>query len=296
LAGEDVKVHVLREGGRVELRQTTADAEGRYRLEGLDTAGDLQYLPVVEYQGGLYFATPLKLADESRRTADITVYEATQSDQWIAFESSNLLVQNVAPARLEVMEMGAVANVGDRTYVGLEAPGEPRTTLRFSVPAGAREVEPQFGFLLNDLTPAPNGFLVGGAVPPGRHQLAYRYSLAPRSERLEVSRRLDYPTMSFNLYVPDIGLQVTAPQLQPQGAADFGGRRFLLYSGQNLPRGTEVKVVFSGLPVAAGAAAEMLTWPLLGSGSAVLLGGLALAYRRRTERIVSPKPAHPESS
>lgn len=280
-AGVPVNVHVLRDGERVELRPTVADAGGRYRLDGLETAGNLQYLAVVEYQGGLYFAAPLKLAEEHRKTADITVYEATSSDQWIAFERANLLVQNVAPARLEVMEMGAVANVGDRTYVGQGPSGEARSTLRFSVPAGARELEPQFGFLLNDLTPTPKGFLVGGPVPPGRHQLAYRYNLPSRSDRLEVSKLLDYPTMSFNLYVPDIGVQVTSPQLQPQGQADFGGRRFLLFTAQNLPRGTELKIVFNGLPTPGGSLAEMLTWPLLGVGSAVMLAGIGLVYRRR---------------
>src|SRR5215218_811493 len=129
--GQTVVLHIVGDDDRVERRQVTTDPEGHYRFEGLETAPGMRYLPVVEYQGAPYFPRPLMLAEQPRQTAGITVYEATSGDQWIAYERANLLDQNVGPSRLDIMEMGAVANVGDRTYVGSEAPpGAPRPTLR----------------------------------------------------------------------------------------------------------------------------------------------------------------------
>ena len=281
-AGLTVVLHIVDEQKRVERRQTTTDEDGRYRFEGLETALGFGYLPVVEYQGALYFPRPLRLAEQPRQTADITVYEATGSDQWIALERSNLLIQDVVPDRLDVMEMGAVANVGDRTYVGPEAPpGAARPTLRFSFPPGARNVTPQAGFAPGELTPTANGYTAASPVVPGRHQLAFSYSLPFGSDRLEITKRLDYPTASFNLYVPDLGLQFESPQLKPQGRADLGGRSFLLYSAQNLTAGTELTIRLGGLPTSGGSLAQRLGPPILGFGCAALLAALFVAFRRR---------------
>jgi hypothetical protein len=280
-----VVLHIVSEGDRVERRQATTDSDGRYRFEGLDTGTGTRYLPLVEYQGAAYFPRPISLAEPAsgaRQSADITVYEATSSDQWIAHERANLLVQNVAPGRIELLEMGSLANVGERTYIGPDAPaGGERQTLRFSVPAGASDLAPQAGFGPNDISATPGGFAISSPVWPGRHQFAYSYSLPVSTERLQIGKRLEYPTVAFNLYVPDVGLRVDSPQLRPRGQTELGGQKLLLYSAENLPRGTELRLQLSGLPSAPGSAAAGLAWPILGLGSAALLGGLGLAYRRR---------------
>jgi hypothetical protein len=178
--------------------------------------------------------------------------------------------------------MGSLANVGDRTYVGPDSPpGRERQTLRFSLPAGASDLAPQAGFGPNDIWATPDGFAISSPVWPGRHQFAYSYSLPVSTERLEIGKRLEYPTVAFNLYLPDVGLRVDSPQLRPRGQTDMGGQKFLLYSAENLPRGTELRLQLSGLPPVPGSAAAGLAWPILGLGSAALLGGLGLAYRRR---------------
>ena len=285
-AGLSITLHVL-DGDKVERRQATTDGDGRYRFEGLDTSPGPKYLPVVEYRGATYYPRPLSFTDPASAaplTADITVYEPTGSDQWVAFERANLLVQGVEPDRLDLMEMGSLANVGDRTYVGAEAsPGSPRPTLRFSVPSGAVNLAPQFGFAPNDFSPDPAGFSIASPVVPGRHQLAFSYSLPVTDGRIRLEKRLDYPTMSFNLYVPDVGLQVDTSLLEPQGPADFGGQKYLVYTAQNLARGAELSIKIGGLPSSAagdGLGAQP-AWPLLGVASLVLLAGLAVAYRRR---------------
>ena len=113
-----VTLHIVGEGDQVQRRATTTDQDGRFSFSGLDTSAGLKYLPTVDYQGTLYFDQVVSLAEQPEQTAAITVYEGTTTDQLIAFERSNLLVQNIAPNRLDLMEMGSVANVGDRTYLG----------------------------------------------------------------------------------------------------------------------------------------------------------------------------------
>jgi hypothetical protein len=284
-AGATVVLHVVA-GERVERRETIAGEQGEYRFDGLSTEPGPKYLPVTEFQGALYFGQPLSLAEQSSQTADISVYESTRSDQWIALQRTNLLIQNVGPSRLDVMEMGAVANVGERTYIGPEAAAEAVVpTLQFSLPAGATGLAPQLGFAPNTLIPGTDGFGIQSPIVPGRHQLAYSYVLPFGSDRLEIRKRVDYPALSFNLYVPDLGLGVHSPQLKPQGAADFGGQKFQLYSAENLPRGTELQIVLTGLPSTGGLRLESFSWPILLAGGSTLAAGIILAYRRRTSKL-----------
>jgi hypothetical protein len=284
-----VILHIVADGDRVERRQAATDGDGRYRFEGLDTASTVKYLPVVEYGGAMYYTRPLSLAEQANQTADITVYDSTNSDESILYERANLLVRGISAARMDVMEMGAVTNAGDRTYIGPNAPpGAPRPTLNFSIPPGATEVAPQLGFAPGDISPTPDGFTIASPILPGRHQLAFSYSLPFSMDRLQVNKRLEYPTVSFNVYVPDTGLRIESPQLVPQGQTDFGGQKFLLYSAQNLRRGTELGIQVGGLPVAREAGTGRLAWPILLAGSSALLIGLAVTYRRRLTTKLPP--------
>jgi 5-hydroxyisourate hydrolase-like protein (transthyretin family) len=280
--GIPVTLHIVGEGDQVQRRDTTTDQDGRFSFSGLDVSAGLKYLPTVDYQGTLYFDRVVSLADQPEQTVAITVYEGTTTDQLIAFERSNLLVQNIAPNRLDLMEMGSVANLGDRTYVGAEpAAGAARATLLVAVPPGAVDLAPQAGIRPTDLTSTPTGFALNSPILPGRHQLAFSYSLPYSSDRLIISKRLTYPAASFTLYLPDVGLQVNSPQLEAGGQTELGGQKFLQFSGQNLPRGTELWIELANLPTSGSSAVDRLTAPMLAVGGLALLAGVALVGCRR---------------
>jgi hypothetical protein len=285
--GSQVVLHVVTDDQRVDRQVAPLDDAGRFSFEGLETGPSVKYLPSVEYGGTLYFARPLSLSGQQRQSVEITVYESTRTPQWIAFERSNLLIQGIATDRLDVMEMGALANAGDRTYLGPEAPaGVASPTLRFWLPSGAYDLAPQAGFLPNDVSVGQGGFTTSSPVTPGRHQLAYGYSLGFAGDRLELVKRLEYPTLNFNLYVPDIGLRVESAQLAPVGPAELGGQRFVVYSAQSLPAGTQLQVRLIGLPSSA-PSGQALVWSVLGLGCVVLGIGVYAVYRRR---VVADSP------
>ena len=60
---------------------------------------------------------PFQLQDQSTYQADITVYDATTADDAIQLERLNLLVMGADQGIVQLMEMGALVNNGDRTFV-----------------------------------------------------------------------------------------------------------------------------------------------------------------------------------
>src|SRR6185436_18086727 len=88
----------------------------------------------------------------------ITVYESTPIAEGLSFERLNMLVVDVTPTAMSIMEMGAVTNASDKTFAAdPQATGSART-LRFALPPGATDVAPQAGLPQDSLESTPDGF------------------------------------------------------------------------------------------------------------------------------------------
>ena len=282
-SGVTVTVHVLRDRAKIGEQLVQTDDGGGFHLEGLSTGPGAVYFPIVEYGGAAYFPErPIVLDQAPEQRVEIRVFEPTNLDDAIAFDRANMLITAVNPGALTVLEMGAVVNGADRTYVGTAAGDGPPATLRFALPRGASEVTPQAGLPPAALVGTADGFFSTNPILPGRHELALSYQVPFEGSTLDIAKRLEYPTAAFNLYVPATAVSVVSPQLTAAGTSEMGGQRYQVYGAQGLPGGSQIALRFSGLPASAGARAQQLGFAVLGFG-VVGLGGAALfALRRRS--------------
>jgi hypothetical protein len=288
-----VTVHIFKDRSRVGERTVQTDPSGHFVLDGLEAAAGYVYFPIVEYGGASYFPDrPVALDGADSKSVEIRVFEPTQTPDAIAFDRTNLLVLNTSPTALLVMEMGAVVNRSDRTYVGAAGEDGRPTTLRFSLPRGATQVAPQAGLPPDDLVPTPDGFQTANPVVPGRQELAFSYQLPYSSSTLDLAKRLEYPTGTFNLYLPDTGLTAVSPHLTYQGTSELGGQRYQLYSAQGLPAGAAIAIRLGGLPAPDIPRPQQLGLIVLGASAALLGGATAVAIRRRRRANAALAPAH----
>jgi MYXO-CTERM domain-containing protein len=121
-------------------------------------------------------------------------------------------------------------------------------------------------------------------VFPGRQELAFSYQLPYNGDRVAIDKVLAYPVGTFAVYVPEGGLELSSPTLQPQGATELGGRRYQLYTATDLNRGDRISAQISGISAAINGPQPPMTAPLMvASGATLLMVGLggAFAWRRR---------------
>lgn len=280
-AGLAVTVHVFQDRVKVGERTVETDSAGHFVVEGLEIGPRYVYFPTVEYGGASYFpARPIELDGAMPTDVEIRVYEPTDAEDVLAFERSNFLVLDVTPQALSIMEMGAVANRSDRTYVGGATTGGTPPTLRFNLPAGAIDVSPQAGLSATALEGTRDGFVSTSPILPGRHEIAFSYRLPFTSPTLDISRRQEYPTATFNLFIPDTGLTVTSAELRSLGINELGGQRYQVYSAQGLTRGSQLSIRLAGLP-AIGLVTQQVGAVILGSSAIALSGATFYALRRR---------------
>lgn len=267
---------------------TQVDADGRYAFSGLDRDPNLVYLAVARYQNVNYPSdTPFQLQDQANLQADIGVYDATNADDAIQLESLNVLVMGADQGFVQCMEMGALVNTGDHTFVTPNPQDQQLArAIKFALPIGALGVQMQTGFTDQDVIPAVGGVQVTAPIPPGRHQFAMSFQLPYNASSVDLSLQLPYATGTFNVYVPDTGLKLENTPLRAAGPTQMGGQSYTLYSVSNVPRATMIGGQLANLGASGGIAPTQLSLVSLGVVLFVIGGGVLLFGGR-------PRPAAP---
>ena len=268
-----------------------ADASGHYTFTNVDRDPNIVYLTVAKYQNVNYPADqPFQLQDQPTAQADIAVYDATTQDDGIQLESLNLLVMGASQGLVQCMEMGALLNNSDRTFVTANPQDQQlANAIKFALPKGALSVQMQTGFSDQDVIPAIGGIQVTTPIPPGRHQFAMSFQLPYNSSDVDVSLQVPYPTSSFSMYLPDTGLKLRGSPLQDGGPTQLGGQNYALYTAANIAKSTMIGGSLTGLGGATGLAGNQLALISLGVVLFVIGGGVIL-FGGRLSRASSIEP------
>ncbi|MFN0072317.1 MAG: carboxypeptidase-like regulatory domain-containing protein [Chloroflexota bacterium] len=295
LGGVTVTLASLKESGWQTERTTTADATGRFTFGELMRDPSTIYLPIASHDGAWYYPPqPVSLAEAPSASIEITVYDATRTDDALRYDRAAILVAGIQPEALMLMEMSGLSNTEPRTVIGTEEPNGGRAiSARFPLPAGAIGFQPQRGMIESQLISTPEGMGLIWPVFPGRQELAFSYQLPYRGDRAVIDKVLAYPVGTLSVYVPEGGLELASDKLQPQGGTELGGRRYQLYTATELNRGDRISAQITGMSAALTGPQPSFTAPLLvASGATMLLAGLGAAFgwRRKSGARTRSKP------
>jgi hypothetical protein len=271
-----------------------ADANGHYVFNGVDRDPNNVYLTVARFQNVNYPSDqPFQLQDQPNAQADIAVYDATGADDGIQLESLNLLVMGAQQGMLQCMEMGALLNNSDHTFVTANPQDQAlANAVKFALPKGALSVQMQAGFSDQDVIPSLGGIQVTSPIPPGRHQFAMSFQLPYSGSDVDVSMQIPYPTGSYSMYLPDTGVKLQGSPLQAGGPTQLGGQSYSLYTAANVAKATMIGGTLSGLGgTAGGLAPNQLALLSLGVVLFVIGGGVILfGGRLRGPRFTPREP------
>ncbi len=286
VSGKTITLASLRESGWQTERATTTDTQGHFSFAGLPLDGTTLYLPIAGHEGAWYYpAQPVSLTDSPGAQVEITVYDATQTDAALRYERSAMLIAGIQPAALTVMEMSGLSNTEPKTVIGTDPTGAGQAiSARFPLPTGAIGFQPQRGIIDSQLIPTQDGMGLIWPIFPGRQELAFSYQLPYNGDNVAIDKVLAYPVGTFAVYVPEGGLELSSPVLQPQGATELGGRRYQLYTATDLSRGDRISAQITGINAVMTGPQPSITAPLMvASGATLMLAGLgaAFAWRRR---------------
>ncbi|MGB3903854.1 MAG: carboxypeptidase-like regulatory domain-containing protein [Anaerolineae bacterium] len=280
LEGLPVTLWLFTGQGAESSLETTTDAEGRFRFEGLDTEG-YGYQFEVEYVGVKYGSEVMAFPEgEDLISIPFTVFESTTSDEDLSVERTHLIF-DFEPGTIQVQEVQIFFNAGNTTYVGPTGE-EGATTAHFTLPEGASAVQLMDGLMECCVVETDTGFASTRPIYPGSRQFVFTYELRHQSTTYDLPREIAYPIGSLDVLIADVGVEVEASGLTSQESLSVEGGDYLHLTAHDLTSADQVVLRFASLPLevapteSAATAPTVPTWAVL--GLAILAVFVALAY------------------
>lgn len=257
LAGTPITLTIATaSGGQPNERTVAADADGRFRFDGVPISTGAFYLLKIVYDGGNYFrevefAASVTAVD----SGPIEVYPAVRGEGAFYVPRMNTLMTATDQTGAQLVETGGYLNDTDRAYIG-RAGAADAVTVRFGLPVGAFNLEPAQGLNRDTLVqvdePPLLGFATVEAIPPGDHQFAFIYQLQSQNGAIGIDRVFPYRTDLYTLYLP------TGVRLESGGSSvpirDSGvqqlqnGQQFRVFTATNIPAGGRLTARLTNLP------------------------------------------------
>ncbi len=291
VADQEITLKTYRDDTEVASATTRTDAEGRFIFTALAPEADYSYNITLIFQEAGYDGERFGFSPgETTKTVQMTVYDATSSDEAIKVDISHTVIY-IDSGRLLVKELYLFINDTDRTYIGSkrDAADEIRQTLRFSLPDGATglQLEPAGDLMECCIRDSDDGFVDSMPVFPGFRNIAYSYSVSFAVGDYTLMRRVHYPIGLYELLVQDVGVRVTSDQMATSELLEFEGMRFNYLAGQGLAVGDVLVVNISDLPPTGDRVTAV--WVALVLGLLTFGFGLSYLLRRKRLQPVSPR-------
>ena len=252
VAGQSVTLQMAQGQNASDLKTVTTDAHGMFSFSGLNTDKTISYAIYTLYQKAQYVSDLVSLSDKPVQQVNLYVFDATTSVKNIAVVQANILI-NQADAQhglLSVTENFVFENLGLTTYVGsLQANGQKPNALRFSLPAGARQLSLKLGFDGYNVVQVDPGFASDAAVPPGQSQFAFSFQVPYSASHFDFADTIVYPTVDLSVLTP-LDYRATSGTLTSQGTTSVNQQSYQQLVAKQLLPGAQVHVELDGLPAA----------------------------------------------
>ncbi len=283
VAAIDVTLKTYLDNSEVGSTTAKTNADGKFTFNSLSTEPGYSYQITTIFEEAEYYSDWLNFHDgETAKFIEVTVYNATTSDKAVKVVMAHIVIY-AGPDSLQVEEYYLFANESGHTYIGAEeiTTDGKRETLRFPLPEEAFEPQYLLGLMGCCIVAGPDGFVDTMAVLPGTKEIAYSYRIEPSSGKYTFSRRLEYPTLRYDLLIQGEGIEVSSDQLAAKGLVDIKGRPFKHFSGRDLAPGEILVAQLSGLPETNTQGA--VKWVVL--TLTILAGGFVFIYLMRKKRV-----------
>ncbi|MGD0751164.1 MAG: hypothetical protein ABSA23_07115 [Anaerolineales bacterium] len=215
--------------------------DGSYSFENVALTNGMEFLVAVQY-GPVSFLSAGGTFDGKTSSYDqpITIYDSSSDLTGLSLDQVHIQATFSTAGQIQLDEIYVLTNPGKKA-VTVATDG---TTLPFAtVPDGALQPSISLSQGSAQLVMADTGF----AMLPGTQQYAFvvSFSLDYSNNKASISQPFILSPASITVIVP-VGVKVSGVGLADQGASDFQGSSYQIYSTGPLNAGAALGLTFSG--------------------------------------------------
>jgi len=257
------------------------DQAGTYSFKNVALTNGMEFLVAVQY-GPVSFLSAGGTFDGTKSSYDqpVTIYDSTSDLTGLSLDQLHIQATFSTAGEIQLDEIYVLTDPGKKA-VTVATDG---TSLPFaSLPTGALQPSISLSQGSAPLVMADTGF----AMLPGSQQYSFvvSFNLPYNNNKVSLSQPFSLSPASVIMIVP-VGVKVTGAGLVDQGASDFQGSSYQIYSAGALKAGTALGLTFTGSPhsSAIGSISSGIS-PVLLIGLGILglllvmIGGILLFWR-----------------
>lgn len=284
--------------------QTTTQLDGSFVFNHVEMKTGRIFIASTEYKNQSFNSQPSfhpAAMDAGEATTevkdnyqlDIHVFETTSDASAVVADRMHIFFDFSTPGTVQVIELFLLSNNGSQVVTPSQS---GKGVLDFHIPAEATNLQFQDGALGERFLPVENGFSDTQSIAPGQGtaQVLFAFDL-PYSKKLDLAVPISINTNSINVMVPADGIKLKSSQLLDGGLRDSEGMSFKLYTAENLPKDSEIKLTLSGKAPASGSVQNtgQINYVLFGAGIFMLVvTGVGFYFYRRQSQSSKPENDH----
>lgn len=184
--------------------------------------------------------TPVDAARPQSRI-DVGVYETTEQVPAWTVKMQHVMLQPNADG-VGVMEMIALENPTDRSWVGTLSEDGKRTTFKLPLPPGAKDVQLLQGFHDCCVEWVGNEIVNRMALTPGTGQYRLAYTIPYTDGHSTLAFKTPAPVEHLMVFLPD-GAKASVKGLEDIGSQKMGDKSIHAFTGTKIPAGQEVQLI-----------------------------------------------------
>jgi mono/diheme cytochrome c family protein len=234
-------------------RTATVNDAGVAIFEELPTRQDYFFQAELDYEQGRFYGPPMQFISPTTTISDaLRIYETTTDTAGITISEMHFFVQDISEGTATIVEFYIFDNGTDRAYIGEEATGSRRHTLRLSVPQDAQNLRfDGLGLGRRFFQEGDVIFDTDVVVPgPQAQQITMLYEVPYRGQQ-SFSREVFYPVVRWDVLVPvnaSAGDPLTVSGLEDRGVQETPSGNLNLYVGQPATANTALTWTLNGQP------------------------------------------------
>ena len=252
-AGVTVLLHRFGAGsGSVDTYEESTEADGSFRFDGVPAVSDGDSIALAVDYGETRYTEVLSRAEIAEPVA-LTVYEFTRDVGVVTTTEQSIIVAGIdsATRRMAAVQLFTLENRSDTTLVpDLSAPpmiGQ-FSFLRFSLPPAATDLDVSTNLVGGEVIPVGTGFAITAAVPPGRHQVSFTFTVPYEGNEMAWRDNTLQGAESLRLLIPQEFGNIGVGGLASADGFSVGEVTYRAWGAENLAPGAGVSITLSGLP------------------------------------------------
>jgi hypothetical protein len=285
LKGDPVIVELYHQDKIIRKIETVLDDKGMAVLTGLSLLLDFQPLVKVKHAGVdcQVVGRPMS-KQQPNQQIEVPVYEVTEQDPGWQVHMRHVMLEST-PQGLNVMEMLAIENPSDRTWLGTKAADGTRRTIVVPLSADIIEVRVNGDRYEGCIREKDGSIVDTQPLPPGVVQVQLNYSVPAKDGQVSLSAVAPALIKNMIVFAPEDGSIKKVEGLEATGTQDMPKGKMQMYRGMNLPAGhkTTVAAVLPMAPVASGGGSVPKIIAAVGAGLILVVGIIIIMLKKPTK-------------